>query len=169
LKRLLFGGFIAVFILQFSGQSLAHGGVEHNTADGVVTLFQTPLSPVTREYTVASFIFADKTGSRLTNMPVKLTVTDTYYGDESKDKVILTRELQTDANGLISFGFRYPKPDYYDLDLDFDMNGKPQEAGFLIQVRNPYKTWYSLTYLFVLRAGAGIGWFLHSRRSRADA
>jgi hypothetical protein len=141
-------------VLAMPSVAMAHGGVEHNTDDAVVLLYQAPISPIMRERVTSSFIFTDKSGNRLTNMPVTLTLTDTFYGDESKDKKVLTQNVKTDANGMVSFTYRYAKPDYYDIDLDFDVNGSPQEAGFLTQVRNPYKTWYSLTYIPVLFIGA---------------
>lgn len=154
----------SLIVVLFPAVALAHGGVEHNTDDAVVQLYQTPLSPVAREYVVADLIFSAKDGSRLKNMPVTLTLTDTHEGDESKDRVVLERSTKTDANGIVSFGYRYAKPDFYDIDLDFEVNNRPQEAGFLISVRNPYKNWYSLGYVVVFAAGGGLGW-LAARRN----
>lgn len=157
-KKLLF--VVVGCSLLIPAMVLAHGGVEHNTDDAVVQLYQSPLSPVAHEFVKADFIFADKVGNRLQNMPVKLTLTDTHQADESKDKVILARDTKTDANGIVSFGFRYSKPDYYDIDLDFALNGKPQEAGFLVGVRNPYKNWYSLGYVAVFGLGCAAGYLV---------
>ena len=146
-------------------QALAHGGVQQNTDNAIVTLYQTPLSPVVCEKVTTDFVIKSKDGDRLKNMPVKLSLTDTYYGDSTKDKMVLTQNLRTDANGLLAFSYRYAKPDYYDIDLDFKVDGKSQESGFLIQVRNPYKNWYSLTYVAVLGVGLGLGcWLARSRK-----
>jgi hypothetical protein len=157
---------VSVFVVFLPVTALAHGGVEHNTDDAVVQLFQKPLSPVAREYVVTDFIFTAKDGSRLRNIPVKLTLTDTHEGDASKDQVVLERSTKTDANGIVSFGYRYAKPDFYDIDLDFEVNGRAQEAGFLLGIRNPYKNWYTLGYIVVLLAGIGLGWLAAWRFSR---
>jgi len=163
-KIVLLGSFLVILLMPLA--VYAHGGVQHNTDDAVIALYQTPLSPVVREHVETDFIFSDKTGVRLINMPVKLTLTDNHTGDETKDKVALIQNTKTDANGILRFSYRYPKPDFYDIDLDFTVNGKPQEGGFLLQIRNPYKNWYSLTYIVVLLIGLGSGWFLASRRTK---
>jgi hypothetical protein len=146
----------------------AHGGVEHNTDDAVVTLFQGPLSPIVRDKVKTDFVFSDKNNHRLKNTPVKLTITDIHEDHPEGDRIILTQNLKTDVNGILSFEKRYAKPDFYDIDLDFRVNGKAQEAGFLLQVRNPYKNWFSLTYIGVLAAGMAAGWFAAKRWGNKD-
>ena len=166
-KLILASSLVGILLMPMT--VLAHGGVQHNTDDAVIALYQTPLSPVVREYVETDFIFSDKAGARLKNMSVKLTLTDNYTGNEAKDKVVLVQNTKTDANGILRFAYRYPKPDFYDIDLDFTVNDKPQEGGFLLQIRNPYKNWYSLTYIFVLLIGLGGGWFFSQRKMKQTA
>jgi len=112
----------------------AHGGMQQNTDDAVITLYQEPLSLVIGEHVALSFVFSDKSDNRLRNMPVKLTLIDTYHGNAKKDKTLLTKTYTTDANGIINFNYTFWKPNYYDFDLDFRAANRDQQAGFLVQV-----------------------------------
>jgi hypothetical protein len=118
--------------------AFAHGGVEKHAGNVIVFLKQTPLSPLVSEKVDFSFSFSDRNFNKVfSNMPVTLILSDTFPGDESKDTVVLTKELATDVNGNIDFSYAFNKENYFDIDLDFidPSTGKKEEVGFLVQPR----------------------------------
>ena len=117
--------------------AFAHGGVEKVVGDTIVFLNQTPLSPFVGEQVHLPFVFTnDKTDAPLSNLPVEVTVTDTFLGDESKDKIIYSSQGKTDVNGVLDFSYTFSRENYFDIDLHFaDASGMQQETGFLVQAR----------------------------------
>ena len=117
--------------------ALAHGGMQRSAGSVVVTLYQTPLSPFVGEPVTMTFALTGADGAALFDHEVKLTLTDTFTGDASKDRVILEKTYQTDANGDFEFEYSFPNPDYFDVDLAFldPVTGHEEEAGFLVQPR----------------------------------
>ncbi len=128
--------FLSLLLVSWS-PALAHGGVSKNIGHAVVYLNQEPLSPLVGERVKFSFALQDTKGAALVNLPVQLTLTDTYYGDESKDKVILTQPVISDVNGDFEFAYTFTKQNYFDLDLDFadPITKATLNTGFLVQPR----------------------------------
>lgn len=125
-----------IFVLPIT--AFAHGGVEKQSGNTTVYLTQSPLSPIVGETVQFTLVFnKGENIERLKNYPVTLSLIDTFYGDESKDKIILTQEQQTDVNGAISFEYTFNKENYFDVDLKFKdpVTGENQDTGFLIQPR----------------------------------
>jgi hypothetical protein len=124
-------------------------GIEKSAGDVTVYVFQGPISPLVGEKVKLTFALRDKSvkikeslsEQNLKNHPVTLSVIDTFFGDESKDKKIYKKEFRTDANGNFSFEYTFDKENYFDIDLDFkDNKGVTQEVGFLIQPREAGQT-----------------------------
>ncbi len=117
--------------------ALAHGGVEKIAGDTIIFLNQTPLSPLIGEQVHLPFVFThSKTDAPLANLPVRITVTDTFLGDESKDKIVYNTQATTDVNGVLDFSYTFSRENYFDIDLHFtDADGTQQETGFLLQAR----------------------------------
>lgn len=119
---------------------LAHGGTEKSSGNTIVFLTQNPISPLIGEQVRMNFVFAPKDNilERRRNLPVTLVLKDTFYGDETKDEVLLTREFKTDANGSFNFDYTYGAEGYFDIELQFleSENGSPQKIGFLVQPRH---------------------------------
>ena len=142
----------------------AHGGVEKTVGTTMVFLNQTPLSPFVGEQVHLPFVFTDeKSNNPLVNIPVIVTVTDTFLGDETKDKIIYSNTMSTDVNGVLDFMYTFHKENYFDIDLHFkDAAGNDQETGFLVQAREIQKP-YSLSpqnmLFFVLGALLVLGIF----------
>ncbi len=115
----------------------AHAGVMKNAGDIDVILKQSPLSPLVGENVSMTFIFTEHDGNeQIRSHDVKLKLIDTFYGDESKDRVILQKHYTTDVNGVISFEYAFPKENYFDVELVFlDQSGTVQQIGFLVQPR----------------------------------
>ncbi len=131
-------GIVYILIgLLFPIFAFAHGGVEKIVGNTIVFLNQTPLAPFVGEQVHLPFVFTDqKTNLPLSHIPVTLTVTDTFLGDETKDKIIYSTTSNTDVNGLLDFSYTFHKENYFDIDLHFaDSSGKDQETGFLVQAR----------------------------------
>jgi len=102
-----------------------------------VTLFQTPLSPLTGEKVTFAFIITDPTKTKiLKNKKARIVVTRTTVADPSKDTVVYSQNVTSDINGTINFSYTFPQTNYYDIDLGF---GKPNDelhsTGFLVQPR----------------------------------
>lgn len=117
--------------------ALAHGGVEKTAGDVTIVLNQDPLSPFAGEAVKMNFTFLDTKRERLKNFTATLTLTDTFMGDASKDKVVLTQPVQTDVNGDYEFDYTFNKANYFDIDLDLkDSSGTDQSTGFLVQTRD---------------------------------
>ena len=141
MKKTLVALFISLLFLSFPLTIFAHGGVEKRADDVLVTLFQTPLSPLVGENVSFAFVTTDVSkNTRLVNKAARLVVTQTTTGDASKDKIIFTKNVVSDSNGIINFSYTFPKTNYYDIDLEF---GKPNDethtTGFLVQPRTNLK------------------------------
>lgn len=130
--------------LVFPSVVFAHGGFQKSSGSTVVYITQSPISPLIGERVMFYFALRDEgvkiqgsmNDQNLTNWPVILTLIDTYYGDESKDKIILKKQFQTDVNGNFTFEYTFPKENYFDIDLQYkDKSGKLQRTGFLVQPR----------------------------------
>ncbi len=131
---------LVVFILFFVsfGYACAHGGVEKHDDNVRVFLKQEPLSPLVGEEVKFYFTFTDAaTDLALKNLPVTLTLIDTFPGDESKDTEIFSQDMTTDVNGSLDFTYTFTKENYFDIDLDFiDPTTKASgEVGFLVESR----------------------------------
>lgn len=111
--------------------------MEKSVGGITVYLVQDPLSPLVNEPVKMAFIFS-KAGARLTQLDLVLTLTDTFYGDATKDKTILKKNLKTDNNGVAEYQYSFNKENYFDVDLKFKdpANGEEKEVGFLVQPRN---------------------------------
>lgn len=137
---------ILLFYFLSASIGFAHGGMKQIGGDIIVTDFQTPLSPYVGEKVTSTYIFTNSANVRLVNKPVTLKLIDTYYGDQSKDKVILTKQMTTDVNGIIFYDYTFNKANYFDTELTFtDSHNVLQTIGFLIQTRDrtsPYLSWF---------------------------
>ena len=137
MKKLLFCILLIILIGFYPRSAFAHGGVEKSVGNILVTLFQTPLSPLVGEKVDFAYILSDPTKTKmLKNKQARIVVTQTTVGDPSKDTVVYTQTVKSDKNGTINFSYTFPKTNYYDIDLEF---GKPRDeansTGFLIQPR----------------------------------
>jgi hypothetical protein len=141
-----------ILMMAFPLLAQAHGGVSKVVGNAVVTLNQSPLSPLVGEHVMFNFKLTDLAGQALPNVSVKLTLIDTYFGDASQDKVILQEEFKTDANGIFDFGQAFDKENYFDIDLSFNdpVSSEDEQTGFLIQPRDGPKAdgrWKRLAYV----------------------
>ena len=126
-----------LLFVAFVQKTNAHGGVQKISGNTAVTFYQSPISPLVGEEVKITFVVSDRNFKRQPNLGGKLTLIDTYYGDESKDKVILTKPFKTDANGAFEFAYTFDKENYFNIDLQFDgQNDKSQHIDYLIQPRN---------------------------------
>jgi hypothetical protein len=137
---------------------IAHGGVEKTTGKTSVYITQTPISPFVGEVVQFTFVLKQGINAPLRNLPVKLTLIDTYYGDESKDTVVLTERKQTDANGAFQFSYTFSKENYFDIDLAFidPTDNTEQEVGFLIQPRTLNIIQNKKTINIIIAGAAGL-------------
>lgn len=161
--------FILILFFIFPGTVVAHGGIEKNAGNTIVYINQIPISPLVGEKVKFTFQFRDPTVPKsidlsrqnLTNIPVVISIIDTYYGDESKDKTIFLKEFRTDENGNISLSYTFPKENYYDIEFSYkDHNGISQETGYLVQPRNVSR--FNLLYIISLLVGGFLLGFLIS-------
>lgn len=136
--------FLLLLGLLFPPDGLAHGGFSKKTGNITVYVLQDPISPLVGEQVRMFFTLRDESVTvekdlseqNLVNWPVTISVIDTFYGDASRDKIILVKELRTDVNGNFNFEYIFDKENYFDIELDFkDKAGANQEIGFLIQPR----------------------------------
>ena len=108
-----------------------------------------------------TFIFADKEHSltKLTGLEAKVTLIDTYYGDESQDQIISSEVKKTDANGALEFSFTPTKENYFDIELVFKdpVSGEEVTTGFLVQPRAREKN-NPIWIIGMLIAGAFVGY-----------
>lgn len=137
MKRYLICVLFALLLSCLPSIAYAHGGVEKRAGNILVTLFQTPLSPLVGENVNFAFILSDSTKTKmLKNKQAKIVVTQTTVGDATKDTVVFTKIVKSDTNGVINFTYSFSKTNYYDIDLEF---GKSQDeastTGFLVQPR----------------------------------
>lgn len=172
--KILFAGLAIVFIPTIA---TAHGGFEKRAGDTVVYVTQSPISPYVGEQVTINMVFQQYNSlDRWKNLDVQIKLIDTYYGDESKDKVIFATAQTTDVNGSLNFSYAFPKENYFDVDLSFKnpITGKQEETGFLIQPRNENapRPWIPLIFSIVsLVVGGAIGtlWTQRKRRVKDGA
>jgi hypothetical protein len=129
---------LGLIILFAPSIALAHGGVSKDVGSATVYLKQSPLSPLVGEEVKFFFALAKTEGNAaLRNLPIKLTLIDTYAGDESRDKTLLTKKIVTDVNGDFDFSFTFNEENYFDIDLSFadPVTGQEETTGFLVQPR----------------------------------
>jgi hypothetical protein len=129
--------FFILVLLLVPWVSGAHGSVSKNVGNAVVYLNQTPLSPFVGEKVNLAFTITDTKFQTLKNTDVQLVLVDTFFNDASRDQTILTQNLKTDDNGALLFEYRFPKSDYYDVELSFKdpVTGVEEATGFLVQPR----------------------------------
>lgn len=132
--------YLFLFILALSPLYLsAHGGVEKSVGNVTVFLSQDPISPLVGEEVRMTFVFANKQDvlERHPNLEVQLTLTDTFFGNASLDKIILEKTLTTNANGGIEFSYTFNKENFFDVDMVFTdpSTGLEENIGFLVQPR----------------------------------
>lgn len=115
----------------------AHAGVTKTAGNVDVFLKQSPLSPFVGEKVAMTFIlFHHDSTDQWRYQDVTLRLIDTFYGDESRDTTLLEQQYKTDANGVITFEYTFPKENYFDVELSFvDSAGTLQAVGFLVQPR----------------------------------
>ncbi len=133
---------IKLFLL-FTGLAIpaltyGHGGVQKQAGNTTIYISQNPISPLVGEEIEITFVLKQGLNEPLVNADVELALIDTFYGDESRDKVILTQQKKTDANEAFEFSYRFNKESYFDVDLKFKdlKTGEIQQTGYLIQPRN---------------------------------
>lgn len=167
---------ILIFIALLPSIALAHGGVQKSAGNITVYITQSPISPFVAEEVQFTFVLG-KTDSlgRLREWPVTLTLIDTFYGDESKDKVILSEQKKTDANGAFQFTYTFPRENYFDIDLKFKdpTTGKEENTGFLVQPRlatNTHTDYYKFVGIAIASAivGAGIYAFINKKKGHHE-
>jgi len=130
---LLFLTLCFVFPLQ---QLSAHAGVLKKSDDFFVTFYQSPLSPLIGEEVKITFVVTDTEYKPHENLHGTLKLIDTYYGDESRDKIILTKPFVTDANGTSELAYTFTKQNFFSLELQFTgYEEKWQHIDYLIQPR----------------------------------
>src|SRR5581483_4287547 len=95
---------VLIFVLM-PVTAFAHGGVSQNIGNAVVILNQSPLSPFVGEKVQMAFTITDTKLVAIPNLGLELTLTDTYFGDAAKDKLVETQQLRTDANGTFVFDY----------------------------------------------------------------
>ena len=156
--------FSALFIFPALAQdqtAQAHGGVEKTAGNVTIVLYQDPLSPLVGENVQMTFVLINKnTFQPVANLPVHLNLTDTFFGDVSRDKIIISEDLKTDNNGSLQFSYTFTKENYFDVDLKFNdpIDHKAEDNGFLIQPRvSASKTNNLAALVIALLAGAIIG------------
>lgn len=163
--------FAALIMLCIPSLSNAHGGFEKRAGDTVVYITQSPISPYVGEEVHMNMVFQQYNSlDRWKNLDVQIKLIDSYYGDESKDKVILTTSEATDVNGSLNFSYTFPKENYFDVDVSFTnpQTGKREETGFLIQPRTSTATsrWtYALCIAIPLCGGVAVA-ALWARRKK---
>ncbi len=171
LHKIIFAVGLAVLFIPTT--TAAHGGFEKRAGDTVVYITQSPISPYVGEKVTINMVFQQYNSlDRWKNLDVQLKLIDTYYGDESRDRVVFTTTETTDVNGSLNFSYTFPKENYFDVDLSFTnpQTGKKEETGFLIQPRNkspvPSRT-YLLWISPALVGGIIIGMLARTRKRHA--
>lgn len=153
--------FVLIFITLFIATPFlaqAHGGVEKSSGNTTVYLTQDPLSPLVGEKVKMTFVFGKtSTTYRLRNVEVELNLIDTFYGDATKDKIILTEKKKTDANGAIEFEYTFNKENFFDIDLKFKdpATGELEDLGFLVEPRSIGRMRVDIVEILLI-GGAGV-------------
>ncbi len=123
----------------------AHGGFMKEAGPIKVYVKQIPVSPLVGETVKFNVSFRDTSLPQNGNLnrqdmaykPVSVTVTDTAYGDESKDKIIFKSSMLTDSASTIEFKRIFNKENYFDIDFQIkDSKGDVQSTGFLVLPRD---------------------------------
>ncbi len=138
MKKLLYS---FTLLLLVPASIYAHGGAAQIAGNTVVSIKQNPLSPLIGEEVSVSFVLRDRqdVSKPLPGIPVRIRLIDTFYGDESKDQIILTKNIKTDVNGAFDFSYTFNKQNYFDIDLTYDdpETGEELETGYLVYPRDP--------------------------------
>lgn len=135
----------------FPSITFAHGGMDKEVGEYVIHFSQDPMSPLVGEVVKINFVFLIKNSNvRIGNLPVSVSIIETYHGDESKDQKILEKEFKTDTNGSLDFVYTFNKENYFDIELSFkDPSGRNLETGFLVQSRS-YKKGDNFIFLTII-------------------
>jgi hypothetical protein len=110
-----------------------------------------------------NFSLKDNKNQPLKNLSVRLVLIDTYFGDQTKDKIILTKEIITDVNGDFEFDYTFPKQNYFDVELNFadPVTHEDLNTGYLVQPRSLVKD--KILDGLILVGSLTIGYWLGSR------
>jgi hypothetical protein len=144
---------LLIIFFFFPTSVFAHGGFLKQAGNIVVDINSSPISPFVGEKVDVYATFKDTSkkiksslsDQNLTDWPVEITVIDTFYGDQSKDKVIYKQGAKTNSNGGLDFTYTFPKENYFDIEYTLkDTTGKLQTTGFLIQTRSQNNNWFLL-------------------------
>src|SRR6266404_3677583 len=129
--------FVLFFVFAFPSFVFAHGGFERRAGDITVYINQSPISPLVGENVKMNFVFKEEGKIQaLSNFKVDMSLIDTFYGDQSKDKLILKKSFVTDVNGSYDFDYTFHKENFFDVEFTFkDPAGNIQTTGYLIQPR----------------------------------
>lgn len=149
---------LTIFLITYPDIVLAHAGVFKRSGNTLITIYQNPISPLVGEEVKFTFAITDLDYNRIENLDLKLTLIDTYYGGESKDRIILTKQFKTDANGVFEFKYTFneqnsfgEKENYFNIDLSFrDKDGKDQQIDFLVQPRDSNEQIQNTPLMFFL-------------------
>ncbi len=134
----------------------AHGGVSKHINNATVFLNQTPLSVLAGEDVEMAFSLVAPEHQAMKKTDVKLTVTKSFYGDESRDEQITEQNVVSDENGTIVFNYTFPEVGYYDVELAFKdpVTGEADVTGFLIEMRENAGAVVWWKYLLALLLGS---------------
>lgn len=140
LRPLTLGIVVTILFFQLPTTIFAHAGVQKKGDNIIVTFYQSPISPLVGEEIKLTFVVTDQNLTPKINTEGALILIDTFYGDESKDKVILTKQFTTDANGAVEFTYTFDKENYFNIELQFKgQEEKWQHIDYLIQPRQTGK------------------------------
>lgn len=128
---------LLIICLVFPIQQIsAHSGVLKKSGDIFVTFYQSPLSPLVGEEVKITFVVTDAEYKPHENLHGTLKLIDTFYGNESKDKIILTKPFITDDNGASELAYTFTKQNFFSLELQLaGYEEKWQHIDYLIQPR----------------------------------
>lgn len=136
MKKCIIFILLTLFLIAPFQQISAHAGVLKKSGDIFVTFYQSPLSPLVGEEVKITFVVTDTEYKPHENLHGTLKLIDTFYGDESKDKIILTKPFITDANGASELVYTFTKQNFFSLELQFaGYEEKWQHIDYLIQPR----------------------------------
>lgn len=169
--------FLLLFALVFFTPSatFAHAGFEKTIGSVTAYITQTPTSPLVGEKVNFSITFKKSLNEPVTNTQLKIDIIKTFYGDESKDKIVDNLTYTTDGNGVINFQYEFPSEDYYDLEINLpqEVTGTNINTGFLVQPRtlkekHNWLIWTSSSGLTGILIGFTIAKTLESYKPRTQ-
>src|SRR5260221_1431830 len=123
--------FLVLFFTPLQRAVSANGGYEKRAGDITVYINQSPISPLVGENVKMNFVFKEEGKIQaLSDFNVDLSVIDTYYGDQRKDRVIFKKSFVTDVNGSYDFDYTFHKENFFDIEFSFkDPAGNIQSTG----------------------------------------